>query len=247
MNDKYKLTREQNVFLAKKMLVGNIYCGIKLEGSRLTFPETQTILDGVNVQNATIDDIQAILNMRDAWQYLLKTIDEPMSIEYACKINKYIARNESLEWGVLRDGVVGISGTSYKPEIPVENKVKKELEILLDKDVSDTEKAIKYFLWGSRNQLFWDGNKRTSLICANKILIQSGCGVLVIPDDKIQQFNVLLTDFYETNNYNKISKFIHETSVAGIEFQQETTLDDIIELNSSDNMVDTQKQTDTER
>lgn len=64
--DKYKLTPQQNLFLAKKKWDENVYCGMKMENRAVTFPQTQTILNGVNVPNVQLDDIQAILNMRDA-------------------------------------------------------------------------------------------------------------------------------------------------------------------------------------
>ena len=74
--DKYNLTPEQNLFLAKKKWDENVYCGMKMENRNITFPQTQTILNGVNVPNVTLDDIQAVLNMRDAWKYLLKTVND---------------------------------------------------------------------------------------------------------------------------------------------------------------------------
>ena len=45
---------------------------------------------------------------------------------------------------------------------------------------STTEKALNYYLWAIRSQLFWDGNKRTSNIVANAILISNGKGILNI-------------------------------------------------------------------
>ena len=117
--NKYHLTPQQSLFLAKKKWDENIYCGMKMENRAVTFPQTQTILNGVNVPNVQLDDIQAILNMRDAWKYLVKTIDAPVTLEYLCKLNEFIARNEALEWGVLRTGSVGISGTDYVPPVPV--------------------------------------------------------------------------------------------------------------------------------
>ena len=77
------------------------------------------------------------------------------------------------------------------------------------------------FLWGARSQLFWDGNKRTSLIIANKILIMAGKGILVIPDSQIATFNQLLTNFYETNSYPEICNFLYEKGIRGIELQKE--------------------------
>ena len=116
--NKYNLTPEQNLFLAKKKWDENVYCGMKMENRAVTFPQTKTILEGVNVPNVRLDDIQAILNMRDSWNYLLQTISEPLTLDYLCKLNEFIARNEALEWGKLRTGSVGISGTDYIPPVP---------------------------------------------------------------------------------------------------------------------------------
>ena len=95
--DKYRLTPEQSRFLAKKKWDENIYCGMRMENRAVTFTQTQTILNGVNVPNVQLDDIQAILNMRDAWRYLLNTVDEPLTIEYLCRLNEFIAQNEALD------------------------------------------------------------------------------------------------------------------------------------------------------
>ena len=118
LTDKYHLSPEQSLFLAKKKWDENVYCGMRMENRGVTFPQTQTILNGINVPNVHLDDIQAILNMRDAWRYLLTTIDAPITLDYLCKLNEYIARNESLEWGKLRTGGVCISGTDYLPPVP---------------------------------------------------------------------------------------------------------------------------------
>ena len=60
MNDKYKLTKEQNIFLAKKVLVLIIYNSAKLEGINTTYPDTKSILDGVNVPSLKLDEINCI-------------------------------------------------------------------------------------------------------------------------------------------------------------------------------------------
>ena len=69
MKPRFTMTREENVFVAKRNLVDYIYNSAKLEGCNVTFPETQTILDGVNVGSVTLDDVQTILNLRDAWRF----------------------------------------------------------------------------------------------------------------------------------------------------------------------------------
>ena len=153
-SDKYRLTREQSIFLAKKKYDDNIYCGMRMENRAVTFPQTQTILTGVNVPNVLLDDIQAILNMRDAWRYLLNTLDEPLSVEYMCKLNDFIARNEALEWGKRRNGNVGVSGTDYKPPIPEFSNVERELNATLSSNITTTEKALNAFLWGTEVNSF---------------------------------------------------------------------------------------------
>ena len=72
-------------------------------------------------------------------------------------------------------------------------------------------------LYGMRSQLFWDGNKRTSMIAANKILISNGKGILTIQDKDLQKFSTLLTEFYNTNNSEKIEEFLYGNCIFGIE------------------------------
>lgn len=216
--DKYALTKQQSLFLAKKKWDENIYCGMKMENRNITFPQTQTILNGVNVPGVALDDIQAVLNMRDAWRYLVAAIDEPTTLSFICKLNEYVARNEALEWGVLRTGRVGISGTDYAPPLPVNSEIEQELETLLTSDVTNTEKAITAFLWAARRQMFWDGNKRTSLLLANKLLLEKGHGMLTITEKNMAQFNELLTAYYDTNDMHVIKIFLYKHAISGIEF-----------------------------
>ena len=82
-----------------------------------------------------------------------------------------------------------------------------------------TERAIEYMLYGMMAQLFWDGNKRTSTICANKIMIENGVGIIKVPDNKLEEFNNLLSDFYSTNNNLKIKQFIYDNCIDGIVFE----------------------------
>ena len=189
---------------------------MKMENRAVTFPQTRTILNGVKVPNVSLDDIQAILNMRDAWKYLLGTIREPVDIGYFCKLNELIASNEALEWGRLRTGSVGISGTDYVPPVPTYEAVKRELEQIINADTSATEKALEVFAWGMRGQFFWDGNKRTSMTLANKILIAAGAGILTITDKHMERFNELLLDYYNTGACEELKTFLYENAIQGM-------------------------------
>lgn len=219
MENKFKMTREQNIFLAKRNLVDNIYSNAKMKGINITFPETKTILEGVNVPNLRIDDIQCVLNLRDAWKYIINNIEESLNLEFICKINELVARNESIDWGILRNVTVQITGTDYILEIPNEDIVNQQINSIL-KIENSTERAIEYMLYGMRSQLFWDGNKRTSTICAKKIMIENGCGIIKVPDNKLKDFNILLSEFYSTNIKEKLKQFIFDNCIDGIDFPE---------------------------
>ena len=214
--DKYHMTPEESLFLAKKKWDENVYCGMRMESRNITFPQTKTILQGINVPSVQLDDIQAVLNMRDAWRFLLSTMSEPVSFEYWCRLNEYIARNEALEWGKLRTGSVGISGTDYMPPVPAEKQTRADLAAILNADTTATTKALEAFVWGARGQFFWDGNKRTSMTLANKILVSNGTGFLTITDRHMEQFNTLLLDYYNTGSSETLTDFLYANCIQGI-------------------------------
>ena len=220
MKDKYNLTQEQNMFLAKKILVTSIYNSAKLEGLNTTFPETQTILEGVNVPTMHLDDINCILNLRDAWNFVLSNISQKLTIDYICKINSFVSRNESLSWGTLRNGNVGISGTDYQPPIPNKEGILSNFDNIINSSNSITEQAIKIMLYLMRAQVFWDGNKRTSMIVANKIMIENGKGIITIKEEFINEFNKLLSEYYTTGDNNSIVRFIYDNCIFGLEIKE---------------------------
>ena len=97
MIDKYHLTKEQNIFLAKKVLVESIYNSARLEGINTTLKDTKTVLDGINVGTLRLDEINCTLNLRDAWNFTLSNIDEKIDLDFICKVKSFVSRNESLE------------------------------------------------------------------------------------------------------------------------------------------------------
>jgi Fic family protein len=218
MNNRFDLTLEQNIFLAKKVLVASIYSAAKIEGANTTYPETETILDGVNVPTARLSDITLILNLRDAWRYLLNNIESSeIDLEFISKINENVSRNESLSWGTLRTGKIGIRGTKLKPPVPNKATVEENLTRIVASTETTTKKALDVMLYIMNSQLFWDGNKRTAQLIANAFLIKSGAGILLIDEDNIGEFNKLLTDFYETQCDNTLKHFLYEKCIFGIE------------------------------
>lgn len=216
MRDKYHLTKEQNIFLAKKVLVSNIYNSARLEGINTTYPDTKTILEGVNVPSLRLDEINCILNLRDAWNFTLSNIDTDITLDFICKVNSFVSRNESLEWGVLRTGKVGINGVDYIPDIPNREDVITNINEIL-KEENITSRSLNLMLYLMRSQIFWDGNKRTAILVANKLLISNGCGIISVKENDINEFNNLLTEYYNTGNKDKIIPFLYDKCIFGLE------------------------------
>jgi len=199
------MDKKTTVFLAKKLFTELVFNTAYIEGVNVTFPQTQTILDGGIVNQVPVSDIQTVLNLRDAWRYCINNFESTTNFNFLCKLNEMISRNESLAWGSLRTGKVGISGTEYMPEIPKEDEVKEELHKILS--ISDTvEKALESFCYIVYHQLFWDGNKRTATIFASKILMEAGIGILSIGKSEGEKFNETLLQYYDKGDRKELKE-----------------------------------------
>lgn len=219
MNNKFNLTREQNVFVAKRNIVDYIWKSANLEGIGVTYPETQAIYDGGIVNGLTVDNIIAINNLKYAWQFILEKEGIDYDFKALCQIHKLTCDKLVLDGnlGRLRTTPVNIGGTIWKPQFPIESQIKEELEELLDQpEKTKTEIAIEIMLWIMRRQMFIDGNKRVAMLFANKIMIDNGCGIITISQDNQPTFFEKLIMFYETGDNTDLKKWIYETSIDGI-------------------------------
>lgn len=55
---------------------------VNLEGLNISLQQTKTILEGVNVPNLKIDEIQCVLNLRDAWKYVINNIEKNFELPF---------------------------------------------------------------------------------------------------------------------------------------------------------------------
>lgn len=220
MKNKFNLTREQNVFVAKRNIVDYIWKSANLEGIGVTYPETQAIYDGGVVNGLTVDKIIAINNLKYAWQFILENDEINYDFKALCHIHKLTCDKLVLDQnlGKLRTTLVNIGGTSWKPQFPIESQIKEELGSLLNEpNKTKTEIAIEVMLWIMRRQMFIDGNKRVSMLFANKIMIDNGCGIITISQDNQPTFFEKLIKFYETGDNSDLKQWIYETSIDGID------------------------------
>jgi len=212
--DRFHLTREENLFLAKKLWDESIFCGMKMENRNITFPETKAILNGINVPRVSIDDAYAVCRYRDAWKFVLDTLGETLTLDYMIHVNEIVARGEALQVGALRNGSVTIGDLT--PEIPTVEEVQRTMDALQSNGISDTQRALNTFTSFVRMQPFWDGNKRTAMLLANKDLITHGRGLLVVTEKNGLIFNDTLSQFISDGKPIPFQKQLFEQCLGGL-------------------------------
>lgn len=217
MKEKFELTQEQNIFLAKRNIVDSIWKSANLEGISITFPETQQIYDGGNVNHLRVDEIVTINNLKHAWQFILNSINTDINFNYISSIHSLVGSNIVESPGKIRIYNVNMSGTKWRPDLPSMEKLEKLL-IDINKIENDTIRAIRVMLKLMKMQLFNDGNKRTAMLVANHELIKNGRGIIAIEEEDKIEFGEKLIQYYENEDrLEELEKFIYDKCLYGIE------------------------------
>ena len=213
-----------NIAFARANLKSNIYDQAVLEGVATTFPQTEEIVDNGKVFGVSASDVQKILNLKHAWEFIL---DEDVVLSRSdyymlSHIAKLVNEGFFLDGGRIRGVPVAIGGSTYIPPIPNEIDVKEKIRNIVEgKKVNENVEgkvgrkepidiAIELCVYCMKSQIFLDGNKRASVIFANHYLISHGNGLLVIPENKVPEFKKLLVGYYEGEDLQVIASFMRE-------------------------------------
>ena len=193
----------------------SIYDQAILEGVATSFPQTEDIIENGTVNGMTATDVQKILNLKHAWEFILDrdVISYPSDYSILCHIAKLVNEGFFQDGGRIRGVPVTIGGTSYVPPMPIESVVKENIEAILQTDIPSDEKAIKLCLYCMKTQIFNDGNKRASVIFANHYLISQGGGMMIIPERNVHEFKALLVAYYEDKDNGEIINFMKKQCI----------------------------------
>ena len=199
-----------NIAFARANMKMNVYDQAVLEGVATSFPQTEEIIDNGKISGVTATDVQKILNLKHAWEFILdRDVIASRSDYYMLS---HIARvvNEGFfaEGGRSRGVPVTIGGSSYVPPLPNELDVKEKIREIIEESDEVINTAIKLCLYCMKTQIFLDGNKRASVIFANHYLISHGGGFLVIPEKEVPEFKRLLVKYYEGEDITVIADFM---------------------------------------
>ena len=200
----------KNLDFARANMKANIYDQAVLEGVATSFPQTEDIIDNGTVNGMTATDIQKILNLKYAWEFILDSdvIQAKSDYYLLCHIAKLVNEGFFIDGGRIRSVPVSIGGSTYKPPPPIESYVKERIDEILNSEKDTIDIAIELCMYCMKTQVFLDGNKRASVIFANHYLIAHGQGFLVIPEEYVSEFKKKLIAFYEGEEMSVISEFL---------------------------------------
>lgn len=201
---------QKNLDFARANLKSNIYDQAVLEGVATSFPQTEDIIENGIVNGVSATDVQKILNLKHAWEFILDSdvIQSKSNYYMLCHIAKLVNEGFFYDGGRIRGVPVTIGGTSYVPPLPIESVVKETIDEICSQDRDSLDIAIALCLYCMKSQIFMDGNKRAAIIFANHYLIAHGRGLLVIPEQEVPVFKKLLIDFYEGTPPKEIISFL---------------------------------------
>lgn len=203
-----------NLDFARANMKSSIYDQAILEGVATSFPQTEDILENGMVSGMTAADVQKILNLKHAWEFILDrdVITYPSDYSILCHIAKLVNEGFFYDGGRIRGIPVTIGGSSYMPPIPVEAVIREHIDKIISLDIQTDNKAIELCLYCMKTQIFNDGNKRAAVIFANHYLISNGGGILIIPEKYVPEFKKLLVAFYEDRE-NNIREFMKDNCI----------------------------------
>lgn len=186
-----------------------------LEHNPTTLPQTVTILNGYTVGGLDQYEMMQVVNYGKAGKELVRLIraDEfELTQECASHLHNFAGKEDALVWGCFRTGDVGIQSCQYtSPDADKLPEIALNGFEYLEKNIKDPkERAIAVFLFMSRNQFFYDANKRTASIMMNGCLMRDGYFPITVMSRDAEEFHEKLGQFYESGDANTMMKFFQK-------------------------------------
>lgn len=187
-------------FRFARMLPEYVWDAGVLEGNPFTFPEVQTLLDGVTVGGRKLSDQEQILSLAQGSKQLLDLVrrrEFKLDKDTFCALHANETRNRGLEWskpGADRLDVIFSEG----------------LAALQENVTNPFEQATAFFLFGSLQKFFLRGNQRTSRLMMNGALMMERIDAISIPAMRAAEFNAKMVEFHTSRDATQMMSFVLE-------------------------------------
>jgi Uncharacterized conserved protein len=204
-----------NIDFARANVKSLIYDQAILEGIATTFALTENIIEGGKVSGMTVSDIQKVINLKHAWEFILDegVLSAPSDYNLISYIAKLVNEEFIYDGGRIRSIPVIIGGSTYVPPIPMEIDVKDRINAILSSKKDGVSIAIDLCLYGMKTQIFNDGNKRASVILANHYLIAHGLGIMAVKDSDVPVFKKHLVAYYEGRDEKSVVELLRNKAL----------------------------------
>ncbi|KKT71822.1 MAG: hypothetical protein UX09_C0011G0017 [Candidatus Uhrbacteria bacterium GW2011_GWE2_45_35] len=193
----------------------------KIEGNTYSLLDTEKLLlENKVASNKTKDETQMILNHKAAFDFVHKNAKQfkTLNRKNMEELHAILVKNLGVDFG-LRKKPVGVIGSIYQP---LDNiyQIAEAVEGLC-KTIAQTktpyDKAFLALIGLSYIQPFEDGNKRTSRLMANAILLAHGLAPLSYRSIDEDEYREALLVFYEINAIEPFKKIFVEQYIFSAE------------------------------
>jgi Fic family protein len=182
----------------------------QIEGNTYSLLETERLLkEKKTAAGKTKDEAVMLLNHKAALDFIIANPSyvNKMTVSVIEDIHSILIKDLGIARNI-RNSIVGITGTNYKPPDNV-FLIKEALEdmcIVVNEKGNVFEKALLVLVLISYIQPFADGNKRTARIISNAILMNNNfCPISFRTVDAIEYKKAMLV-FYDQNNITAVKE-----------------------------------------
>ncbi len=186
----------------------------QIEGNTYDLMSTeQLLLYGEKSPTNTEFETQMILNQKEAFQFVLENMElwGTLKISSLEKLHSLVIEKLGVTKN-LRRTIIGITGTNYRP-LESEFQIRDALKLLFTSITNAHnvyEQALLSVLGLSYIQPFVDGNKRTSRLLANAILMAQDVAPISYRSVDDRAYKEACLVFYEQNSVEPFKKLFIE-------------------------------------
>ncbi len=190
----------------------------RIEGNTYSLIDTEILIkENKEARGHKREEAVMILNHKKTWEYILSNQADfrKMSLRKIDNIHRLLIKDLGISYN-FRKGLVGIVGTKFKP-LGNQHQIREAMEKTIDLVNSIAEpftKALIVILMIAYIQPFEDGNKRTSRLAANAVLMAHNICPLSFRSVNEADYKRAVVLFYEQNS----ARFFKELFIQQFEF-----------------------------
>lgn len=176
----------------------------KIEGNTYTLLDTEKLIrENREAPGHPRSEARMILNHKDAFTYIYRHRKKFTALSRANleEVHTLLTKGLRVTHG-LRRRPIGVTGSKYRPLDNI-HQIRDAVSVLvrvISRARTPYDKALIALLGISYIQPFEDGNKRTSRLMANALLLAHGCAPLSYRSIKEEEYRAAMLVFYEVNS-----------------------------------------------